>query len=385
MTIWFAMFIPVVIAVVLMLFFHRRTKWWEFALPFLVSALLCGGFKMMAEAGATRDSEVWGGWVTEARYYERWNEYIHQTCYRQQCSGFGKNRTCVSVPYDCSYVANHPERWEISDSNGAKHEIGKERYSYFKSLFGQEPLFVDLKRNYHSVDGDMYKVQWPKTPATVEPVTTLHLYQNRVQASRSVFQYVPVPEEEAQAKGLFEYPEVQLFDYPTVLGDCGPQTEAADKQLRYFNAVLGREKQLRIWFLCFNSADAEVGQLQEAYWVGGNKNEVVIAVGTGPEGNVNWVHPFSWTDRQQPLVEIRDFILAQESLDPVSAAGFIGPKLKEEFVRKQFADFSYLTVEPPLWAVITTYVVTLLVNIGLSWWLVINEFHEGSSRRRRRY
>jgi hypothetical protein len=84
-----------------------------------------------------------------------------------------------------------------------------------------------------------------------------------------------------------------------------------------------------------------------------------------------------------------------KTFDPVAAVEFIGPTLAEEFERKHFEDFSYLTVDPPLWAIITTYVVMLLVNGGLGYFVVMNDFHEGkhstrigdmfSRRRRNRY
>lgn len=375
--IWFAMAIPLFALAIKLLFFHQKMKWWEFGVPFIVSALLCGGFKVMAEYGATRDSEIWGGWAVSAHHYEDWNQYIRQMCPVTSCSGAGKAQSCTTTMVDCSYVQYYPEYWAIKDSNGAKHGISQNSYRYFINLFEMQPRFVDMRRPYHTNDGDMYQVLWPRTPETVEPVTTLHTYENRVQAARSVFSYVPVSREDAQSKGLFEYPKMQLFNYPTVLGDCGPNTKAANDRLRYYNAVLGAKKQLRIWFMCFNSSDPQVGELQEAYWVGGNKNEVVVTVGTNEDGSLNWVHPFSWTDHKGPLIEIRDFIAQQPQFDPVAAAEFIGPRLEEGFVRKHFADFSYLTVEPPLWSVIVTYVVTLLVNLGLSWWLINNEFHEG--------
>ena len=380
MLIWFAMLIPLFGMFIKVIFFSQKMKWWEFGIPFLISAALCAGFKVVAEQGATRDSEIWGGWVMEARYYERWNEYVHKTCSRQHCSGSGKTRSCWTEYYDCSYVANHPAYWKILDSNKQQHIVNKDTYNYLVQLFGHKPKFVDMKRSYHTIDGDMYQVHWPSTSETVEPITTEHVYENRIQASRSVFSYVPISWEDAQTKGLFRYPDIKLLNYPTVLGDCGTHSKAADQRLRYFNAVLGREKQLRIWFLCFQSTDPQIGELQEAFWVGGNKNEVVITIGTNKEGTVSWVHPFSWTDHKEPLIEIRDFISQQGNLNALVAAEFVGTKLKEGFVRKQFEDFSYLTVEPPLWSIILTYVTTLLVNFGLSWWLINNEFQERSSR-----
>lgn len=375
MLIWLALLIPLLVAAVLGIFFHHRTKWWEFGIPFLVSLALVGIFKVAAEHSATRDSEVWNGWVMSSHYYEDWNEYIHQICSREECYGSGENRVCHTELYDCSYVLYHPEYWTVEDSNGTEHEVSEASYNHFVRLFlplGARPTFVDMHRSYHTDDGDMYQVLWPGSPATVEPVNTKHGYENRVQASRSVFNYQKIKKEEAKQLGLFEYPKIQLFNYPAVLGNCGPNTEMANNRLRYHNAMLGKSKQLRMWLLCTDSPDPSFGQLQESYWVGGNKNEVVVILGKG------WSHTFSWTDNKEPLITIRDF--ATQDSDPVRVVDAMAHYLEAGFVRKNFEDFSYLTIETPTWAIITTFIVTLLVNVGLSYLIIHNEWYEEERR-----
>ena len=57
----------------------------------------------------------------------------------------------------------------------------------------------------------------------------------------------------------------------------------------------------------------------------------------------------------------------------------IGPMVQEKFVRKQFADFDYITIEPPFWAVMTTFLVTIAVNVGLSLWIVHNEHRDAKA------
>lgn len=363
-----ALIIPFATAAVLLLFFQHKTKWWELGIPFLVSVALIAGFKVMGEWSATKDAEFWGGWVVSSHYYEDWNEYIHQTCTRTVSCG--KNCTTTQT-YDCSYVRNHSEYWSVKDSNGQGNHVTKKTYGHFVKLFGMKPQFVDMKRHYHTNDGDMYQTIWPKTDATFSEVFTEHSYENRVQASRSVFSYRKIGEAEVAERGLFLYPEkVALFDFPSVLGDCGPSTKEANERLRFHNAKLGRSKQVRMWMLCTDSGDPAFGQDQESLWVGGNKNEVVIVKGNG------WVHLFSWTDDKTPLIETRDFISKMDSFEPITAVNFLAERVDEGFVRKKFEDFSYLTVETPLWSIIATYIVTLLVNIGLSFWLVNNEFRE---------
>ena len=378
MYIWLALLIPALSVGILALFFSHRTKWWEFGLPFLASLLLVGAAKAIAVATMVHDTEIWNDYVVQAQYYERWNEYIHQTCSFQTCSGSGQNQVCTTHYYDCSYVANHPEHWVAVTAGKQDFSITQEKYQYFVKLFGSTPIFKDLARHYHSIDGDMYYTNWPRTVDTVEPVNTEHTYENRVQASRSVFNYERISDDTAQAEGLFAYPKLQVFNYPSVLGNCGPDTKQADRLLSVQNALLGAKKELRMWLLCAPTTDPTFGQRQEAYWVGGNKNEVVVVVGLNEQKEVSWVHPFSWTKEREPLVEIRDSIPRGEPLNPVRLASFMASQLEAKFTRRQFAEFDYLSVEPPTWAYILVFALTLGMNIGLGYFIVVNEFTEGN-------
>ena len=56
--------------------------------------------------------------------------------------------------------------------------------------------------------------------------------------------------------------------------------------------------------------------------------------------------------------------------------------LKTNFIRKEFEDFSYLTVDPPFWAIITTYILTLLITVGMSYWAVNNDISHHTGRYR---
>jgi hypothetical protein len=51
-------------------------------------------------------------------------------------------------------------------------------------------------------------------------------------------------------------------------------------------------------------------------------------------------------------------------------------EVKKSFVRKQFKDFSYISVEPTSTAVAITFVLTFLVTIGLSIFAVKNGWRQ---------
>lgn len=65
--------------------------------------------------------------------------------------------------------------------------------------------------------------------------------------------------------------------------------------------------------------------------------------------------------------------MKQEQLDLMAMSKAMVEDLDSNFRRKKFKDFSYLTVDPPFWAVLTTYFITLLITIGLSIWVIKNE------------
>jgi len=60
-------------------------------------------------------------------------------------------------------------------------------------------------------------------------------------------------------------------------------------------------------------------------------------------------------------------------------ADWLKPEIEQKWVRKKFEDFSYLTVEPPMTAVIWTFILTLLVTIGIGAWAVLNNVDNDGS------
>ncbi len=51
------------------------------------------------------------------------------------------------------------------------------------------------------------------------------------------------------------------------------------------------------------------------------------------------------------------------------------PLIQEKWQRKHFRDFNYLTVDPPTWAVILVYLLTIAASGGLSVWVVMNDLN----------
>lgn len=377
MLIWLAMLIPVGMAIYLHQKHQHKVLWWEFLIPFGLSVLLCGGFKALIEVAQTRDTEYWGGWATRAEYYEDWNELVHYTETRTYRDSQGRSRTETVRKTRVDY---HPAVWKLVDSNNIEVSISSESFEQLCRIFGNK-TFTDLHRDYHTNDGDLYTTTFPGDDLRLVPVTTTHSYENRVAVSDSIINFRDVNPKD---HGLFDYPSIDEYRCDSILG-TGDLTQAvANRHLNNWNAKLGATKQVRIWIL-FQDQPLQAGMDQENYWKGGNKNEFVITIGVDAQKNVQWCHPFSWTEVEDLKIDVRDYVVNQKTLNLDALVSYVVPQVQQRYVRKHFSDFSYISIDPPAWAVFLTYLLVLASNAGLSAWIINNQHREGGAFRIARF
>lgn len=383
MLIYLSMVVPVITAIILYVYWKRKTVWWEFLIPFGASLLLCCIMKWTVESVQTADTEWWTGAVTSAEYYEPWDEEVacrhpkYKTVTRTRTRTDSKGRTetyteteQVQDGYEHMYdVDYHPAYWQVIDTNGITVGINDRKFAELTYKFGNRS-FVNMNRRYHSINGNKYVAKWDGSDEKCEVCTTEHSYKNRLIASNSVFKF---PEPDSK-EGLVEYPRIGgFYDSQFILGAYDP---IAERKLALWNARNGREKQCRLIFIIYNDMPVDVALNQENHWQGGNKNEFIVGVGVSG-GNVKWAYIISWTENELLKSEVKQLVLAQDKLELVPLVDKVGEKVKTSFARKHFKDFDYLTVEPPFWTVALTFILTIAINVGISVWIVKNEFEDG--------
>lgn len=363
--VYFCFIIPFIAAVILLVFYKKHVVWWELAVPIAASTIFILVAKAICIHSLTTDEEYLGGYITQVRYYEDWNEYIHRTC-AYKC---GKS-TCYR---DCSYVKYHPEYWEAISTVGT-FNISEQKYKKLLNQFGATPVFRELHRNSYTNDGDMYSGDWKNDNATLEPAVVSHNYENRPKAAVNVYHFDKPDSADVRQYKLFEYPPIyDVYKQDALLGYNDPK---AARMLQILNSRLGAPKQLRVFILVFKDQPREAAIMQENYWEGGNKNEFVICIGIDAQQRVKWSHDFSWTEREDSKVETRTFIENQGILDLPAIVDFTYTELNEKYERKNFADFNYLNIEPTLKQVVWIFIFTIIVNIGVAVWVVKNEIEE---------
>jgi hypothetical protein len=298
MAIYLAFTIPVLSAIILFIFYRHKTQWWEVSIPIVTTVLFVLIAKWICVSSLISDTEWLGGYVTDVRYYEPWNERVscRHPIYCTRCSGAGKTRSCTTYvcghvhAYDVDY---HPEHWVAVTTLG-DYDISKQRYDQLVTQFGTGKDFVDLHRNYHSIDGDMYKTNWNDVDETLEPVAIVESYENRPKASHTIFHYQELDSTEINEYKPFEYPEIYNQFHQNVL--LGYADAVASQQLQVLNSRLGKSRQVRVFLLVFTNQPREAGLVQERYWQGGNMNEIVVCVGIDSNKKIKWGHTFSWTE-----------------------------------------------------------------------------------------
>jgi len=278
-----------------------------------------------------------------------------------------------------------------------------------------------------------YQTTWSGSDDTRKSYVSEHSYENRIKASDlTIFNIKMVNDVQADSMGLFKYPTKNNgLDYPTILG--GNVSKDIQEKFRNLNGKYGASNQLRLWVLVFENKPMSIAQYQENYWVKGNKNELVICI--GKKGNeIQWSHAFSWALSAELTAEVKnkvfDLYTYKDSVKkvnpppviPVNKAlknkvlGKVGEKLPDvlpipkqalqivnndsiikvkskylalneqtwneyykfldgslhKFQRRQFKEFNYISVEPSTGWVIFVYILSLLVSIGMGFFVIKN-------------
>ena len=392
---WFAIFIPILLALAATRLFKHKLLWWEVLLPTVVTALFILIAKFSYENSVISDTQYKGAIIVEARYYEYWETWVNKTCTETYAcgtysSGSGKNRRthtkyCTRT-YDCSYCDRNSAYWEVVDSEGRVWTISKKEYDALMKQWKSTPEFVELNRsiNYHGScgkDGDMYRIKWDKDPMTSENTTISESYDNYVQVSKSHFGIREIEQKDISKYHLYDYPSIDGFNQKFILGlDSLNYLNkslklGAEKHLGYFNGVYGSKRKIRVYVCLFFTENITAGIKQKDYWLNGNKNEVVITLGVNRNtGEIYWCYPFSWSENKRIVVDLREEIMANPKRLNFTRLFQILEKETKDFKYNDLKKYEYLTIDispKMLWFI---YIFVIVMTVGILYYGIQNEF-----------
>lgn len=380
--IWYALIIPILAAVIGWVLFKNKIVWWEILIPVAGSALFILISYYTMKSITLKDVEYNGYIVTEARYYEAWETWRKKTCSYTYSTGSGKTRTTHTVYYDCSYCDYNSEYYVMINSNGDEIRISEAKYKALIKQWKADPKFVELNRdiNYHGScgkDGDMYRIVWNRDINSSITTTSTKSFSNILKCNHSAFNYPNIEKDKAKASGLYEYPEIGHYEYqPSVVGIQNLNSKSRAKIIKtldYINGAYGRKYKMKVFTLFYKNRDIDTAFQQEAYWDGGNQNEIVVCIGLDKLGNIDWVKPFSWCDDKRVLIDIREDLMEAPIKDEKAFYNAYMNAIKSHWHYKSFKDFNYLSFEPTSGQLWFVYILTIIISIGTVWWAVVNE------------
>jgi len=381
---YFALLIPVALIIILFAFFRKQTTIWEYFVPTASTILIVLIMHGCMQSSRTSDTEFLTQKIAKACHEDPWDEevpcrheipcshpkYCEDDKGKEYQCGYQHSNDGYYHPYDVDY---YPDCWYVIGENGNSISIG---LSYFNDLVTKwkNKSFVDMHRDFHSIDGDKQETIWPKDFTSTESITWEHNYENRVQASDNIISFADVDTSDVRRYGLFEYPKVSTFNQRFILSDHFYVKYEDQELLKKVNAHLGTAKQCQVFLLIFKNRDYHSAELQRQYWKGGNKNEFVICVGVDPLGKIQWNYNFTWSESTICEIEVREFIMSQKKLDISKTLNYSFAELNKNFARKHFKDFDYLKVDLTHGQINAIYITITILNILMGIWIILNEF-----------
>lgn len=364
--------IPIIVAIFLFVKFREETTILEYCLLVIPSVLIFILMRLSIVTYETSDTEYIGQHITKIVHYDEWNEWIHRTCYRTATTG----KTTVSIPYDCSYCEHYPESWVMITNTGNEIYIGKNEFTRLKNKWNTPMVFIEMNRHFYTIDGDAQSYSWNNVSVDARTLTVSHSYENKIQASKSIFNFETLKESEVKKLGLFEYPQIDDDgDQNPILGYKARPVSIA--RMKYINGFYGKPLQFRTYLLVFKNKPYSISEKQRSYWCGGNKNELVVCVGIdSTTQKVQWANAFSWMDN--PILDIKaETYFADnngKTIDIEDYSNWLETNARHYWKRKDFKSFEYISIELTMGQYIAILIITLIYNILISVYIVKNDY-----------
>lgn len=367
--------IPVSIGFILWLL-DREIVWWEWLLGSAASLALAAVFHGCALLGMTVDVETWSGQIDSAKFEPMWIEEYQES----HDMTIGSGDDAVTVTWYTTEHRTHPERRTATTSTGETHIIGRDFFQQISRNFKDYTTETPYKYGFDEGDRNVY-VAYNRT-GYVYPTTTTRRFQNKLKGAPSLFRFT-----EAEASpSRFSYSgssKAVVYDWPS-----NPNWLASDRlrgtaaiyldQLQFdrMNTRLGPLKKVNVIMVGFTADKPEdYGRYQQAKWLGGKKNDLVLCFGGGGADRVaDWAYAFGWTEKDNCKRNLEKLMREQPLGSNLLVA--VEREIRKNYVIKDWTKFDYISVELPPWSVWVYAIV--LTGSQFALYLFFHTNNEGS-------
>lgn len=358
----------------------KEVVWQEWLIGCGVALFTALIFQLTATLGLTADVETWSGYGTQARQFSRWKEYYEYAVYRTETyyttettySTDSKGRSHSST-HQVSHTRQvfdhwepttrwHDPSWTLYTTLG-NYEINQEKFLYMCNKYQDNHAVpgdrTTMQHNSRMIDGDPNDYVSDNKTGWIEPVTTTKSFENRIKAAPTVFSYSKVPTNIP----VYSWPENKdPFRSDRVLGTA--KSHINTLKWDQLNAVLGAFKKVNLIIIGFTNQSISIANWQEAAWIGGKKNDLVICYGDeGKDKSASWAKVFGWTEREIVKRNIESMLLETSINNDIIP--LIEKEVRTNYQIKDWHKFDYITIQPPTWSYWVYFIVVVVTQSGL--------------------
>lgn len=346
---------------------NSEVVFWEWMASAAIGFVLSMCFHMAGFMGMTADTETWSGEVAGATFYPYWMEHYTTTETSTDSDG---NTTTTTV----HHWVPHYEYWEAETTIG-DISISQAKYNELMGKFGGGYNTVwAYKSDFESGDHNIYQLVNAKS--WIEPVNLPRSFTNRIKASPTTFSYPKVKDSR-----VYDYPaNDDPFNSDRLLG----LAVVIDKRaFELMNSRLGPNKKVNVIIVGFGAdVGDDVAYAQEAKWIGGKKNDLVICYGGGTSTKPTWVKVFGWTESFEAKNNL-ETIVGTKGVS-TSVLPFIEKEIVDNYTIKDWKKFDYISVEMPFWVYPWLIVAMTVTQVGMWIFFTKNEHGKESNYGYRR-
>ncbi|GFZ96989.1 hypothetical protein GCM10008018_49200 [Paenibacillus marchantiophytorum] len=352
MAYWAAFFLVLIVGFAIELFLGRR--WWRLVWVTVVATLIFGGVIAADYYWRTLDQEVWSGSITGWEHKEEWDEWIPG---KEDCETDSHGRK--SCTKDRGHWEHHEAKNKIQTSDNGWMTVDE-------SLDGK----VDFNDRFPNSTADLAKY----FPLGM-PSASTHIYTNKVKGSYSLFKHTELDPKDYT--DLPSYPGYvrDLIKVDRIVGAV-PNKDRALDILAAWNTKLNKDipdpdhpgktrswKQVNLIFVNVGTdKPREYGYALQDRWQNGNKNDFIVSFSPALDGTMKWVYAFSWSEVDILKLEVQDYLSEMGfGKDFAPIVDHVAQMVADKFERKQFAEFSYLQIEPSNTSTIIIWVLELML------------------------
>ena len=355
---------------------NESIVWWEWLIGSAAAFLVAGLMHWYAIHGMTSDIETWSGQITKVSHHPRWVEQYEES--HTVTTGSGKNATTTT--YYTTEYDTHIEHWTAERNFGTVvDDVDIDQYDYNDIVrkFGGKIYSDGTQSTRHlghrySGDNNIYSVD--NVYRYVEPVTTTRNFQNRIKATPTVFSFSKVP---SNVK-VYEWPDNSDWRRSSrLLGTASVLVNLYKWDC--MNANLGPTKKVNVIMVGFNDEPIDYGQMQQAKWIGGKKNDLVICFGGAKKGTpAQWVYVFGWTENELVKKNLESILMEVPINDNIIPLIF--DEVAKNYVIKDWKKFDYIVIYPAARFYWIYFTILIITQCGLYYWFNINEYGKECKR-----